>query len=176
MYHVNDNNTYTLIPIAFVNTYCTSLRYIGYTLKCSRFVSYTDLQRDGPTQKNISAFPAGLRMLAGSMYRTPYNDSNPADKAVQYVCLNYQGNSSQTNEFPTDKNCPDGLRAQIVFPSCWDGKNLDSGDHQSHMSYPVGGAPDNGDCPPDHPEKVGIPRFACSNLCLNFAAGCYNAP
>lgn len=106
-------------------------------------------------------------MLAGNMYRNAYNDSNPADKAVSYVCLNYQGNSSQTNEFPTDKNCPDGLRAQIVFPSCWDGKNLDSDDHQSHMSYPVGGAPDNGDCPPDHPIKVRIPAIYSLDLRMN---------
>lgn len=35
--------------------------------------------------------------------------------------------------------CPQGLRTQIVFPSCWDGKNLDSSDHQSHMSYPIDG-------------------------------------
>ena len=46
-------------------------------------------------------------------------------------------------------NCPDGLRAQVFFPACWDGKNLDSPDHQSHMAYPDG--IDNGQCPPTHP-------------------------
>lgn len=50
------------------------------------------------------------------------------------------------------------MRAQIVFPSCWDGVNLDSEDHKSHMSYPVGGAPDSGDCPSSHPVKV---RYEC---------------
>lgn len=49
--------------------------------------------------------------------------------------------------------CPWGLRTQIVFPSCWDGKNLDSKDHQSHVSYPLGGSPDSGDCPKSHPVK-----------------------
>jgi hypothetical protein len=46
-------------------------------------------------------------------------------------------------------NCPNGLRAQVFFPGCWDGKNLDSPDHKSHMAYPDG--IDNGLCPPSHP-------------------------
>ena len=45
--------------------------------------------------------------------------------------------------------CPDGLRAQVFFPSCWDGVNLDSPDHKSHMAYPDG--IDNGQCPLTHP-------------------------
>jgi hypothetical protein len=27
------------------------------------------------------------------------------------------------------------LEASVVFPNCWDGKNLDSADHKSHMAY-----------------------------------------
>ena len=117
-----------------------------------------DEQRGGPSDpnaKNIKAFPKGLRMLAGDMTRTSYNDSNVADKAVNFVCLGVDGPA--TNEFPTTQ-CKDGLRAQIVFPSCWDGSNLDSQDHKSHMSYPTGGAPDNGDCPSSHPVKASLPR------------------
>lgn len=132
----------------------------------------TDLNRDGPTQKNvrllllvnvdhiahynqISAFPVGLRMIAGDMYRNTFNESSTADKAVSFVCLDGKTNP-QTDAFPTNQTCPNGLRAQIVFPSCWDGKNLDSSDHQSHMAYPVGGFPDTGDCPEDHPIKASI--------------------
>ena len=92
-------------------------------------------------------------MIAGNVARTTYNASNVADLAVNYVCLDYSGTSTTTNQFPTTQ-CPDGLRAQIVFPSCWDGVNLDSSDHQSHVSYPNGTAPDNGDCPSTHPVKV----------------------
>ncbi|KAI5116298.1 hypothetical protein M0805_003653 [Coniferiporia weirii] len=136
LYHRNvENSTYTLIPISFVNTYY--------------------LQRDGPTQKDIAAFPVGLRMVAGDPYRTSLNESNTADKAVSFVCLDYDAGSQspQTNEFPMT-NCKDGLRAQITFLSCWDGHNIDSEDHQSHMAYPVGGQPDLGDCPSDHPIKL----------------------
>lgn len=49
-----------------------------------------------------------------------------------------------------DHQCPDGLRAQAFFPSCWDGQNLDSEDHKSHMSYPIG-AYNDGYCPDTHP-------------------------
>ena len=95
-------------------------------------------------------------MIAGDPSRTTYNNSDPSNLAVGFVCLNYAGTSSQSVEFPTT-NCVDGLRAQITFPSCWDGKNLDSDDHKSHMSYPEGGQPDNGDCPESHPVKVSSP-------------------
>ncbi|KAG8905538.1 hypothetical protein FRC00_013187, partial [Tulasnella sp. 408] len=58
-----------------------------------------------------------------------------------------------TTEFPKN-NCPNGLRAQIVFPSCWDGKNYDSADHMSHMAYPIDGNPDSGNCPSTHPVRL----------------------
>ena len=48
--------------------------------------------------------------------------------------------------FRTD--CDGGLRAQIQFPSCWDGVNVYKSD-QSHVAYMSG--IDNGICPPDHP-------------------------
>ena len=92
-------------------------------------------------------------MLAGDMTRTSYDENNLADKAVSFKCLDYQGVSEVSNTFPTN-NCPDGLRAQVVFPSCWDGVNLDSDDHKSHMSYPLGTNADSGDCPDTHPIKV----------------------
>ena len=49
--------------------------------------------------------------------------------------------------------CPAGsyLSAKIVFPGCWDGRNLDSADHKSHMAYPVKNA-----CPVSYP--VGPPH------------------
>jgi Domain of unknown function (DUF1996) len=49
-------------------------------------------------------------------------------------------------------NCPNDFRAQIFFPSCWDGKNLDSPDHKSHVAYPSG--MDHGDCPSTHPVRL----------------------
>lgn len=38
---------------------------------------------------------------------------------------------------------------------CWDGKNLDSEDHTSHMAYPVNGTFESGaPCPDTHPVRM----------------------
>jgi hypothetical protein len=41
---------------------------------------------------------------------------------------------------------------------CWDGKNLDSPNHQDHVAHPVGGpvafANVGGKCPASHPIKI----------------------
>jgi len=107
------------------------------------------LQRGGPKNDNLTAYPKDFRMLAGNPYKRAYT-SDFAGQAVSFVCLNYTGSSSYYNKFP-DKPCPDGLRAQIFFPSCWDGVNLDSPDHMSHMAYPTQYSYDNGPCPASHP-------------------------
>lgn len=110
------------------------------------------LQRSDPLDpeysKGLLAFPPGFRMVAGNPYLRSYNSSSLAQQAITYVCL---GTSNpQTNGFPNYK-CPNGLRSQVFFPSCWDGKNLDSPDHMSHMAYPS--LVDSGHCPPSHPKR-----------------------
>ncbi|TVY81377.1 hypothetical protein LSUE1_G007180 [Lachnellula suecica] len=51
-----------------------------------------------------------------------------------------------------------GIRTNLHFPTCWDGKNLDSPDHQSHIAYPTAGPAtfdtDGGACPSTHPVKI----------------------
>ena len=42
-----------------------------------------------------------------------------------------------------------GLRLHVTFPNCWNGKQLDSADHKSHMAYSQAGA-----CPTTHPISV----------------------
>lgn len=41
-----------------------------------------------------------------------------------------------------------------VENSCWDGKNLDSPDHKSHVTYSGTGASGGGSCPSSHPVKL----------------------
>ena len=93
------------------------------------------LQRAG-TGETLKAFPPGFRMVAGNPFkRTPGDDF--ASQAISYACLDYNGPARpETPNFP-NYNCPDGLRAQVFFPSCWNGKDLDSPNHMSHMSYPA---------------------------------------
>ena len=43
----------------------------------------------------------------------------------------------------------------VAGSRCWDGKNLDSPDHTSHVSYPASGTfESNGPCPATHPVKL----------------------
>lgn len=56
-----------------------------------------------------------------------------ANKGLRYTCLQtILTRGSETPDFPKQP-CPAGIMAIHHFPSCWDGKNLDSPDHQSHM-------------------------------------------
>jgi hypothetical protein len=50
--------------------------------------------------------------------------------------------------------CPANAEVAMVvnFPQCWDGVNLDSPDHKSHLSYRVGDA--GGRCPATHPVPI----------------------
>jgi hypothetical protein len=110
-------------------------------------------QRGGPKNDKLQAFPKGFRMLAGDPFQRNYTGEQAAPgNAVSFVCLDYSGKSPQSNSIP-NTNCPDGLRAQIYFPSCWDGENLDPADHKSHMAYPIGQY-DNGICPDSHPKHL----------------------
>ncbi|KAK4556946.1 hypothetical protein LTR86_005927 [Recurvomyces mirabilis] len=97
-------------------------------------------EQRGPDLKNLLAFPEGFRMLAGDPWQR--NDTGlkaAPGKAVSFVCLDYSGATKhpQTGNMP-DYNCPDGLRAQVYFPSCWNGVDMDPPDHHSHMAYPIG--------------------------------------
>ncbi|KAA8912018.1 hypothetical protein FN846DRAFT_1019385 [Sphaerosporella brunnea] len=106
-------------------------------------------RRDSPTEE-LLPFPAGFRMLAGDPMRRSLDGAGIEQKGISFACL---GGNTKEGQTPTIPNytCPYGLRLQIVMPSCWDGKNLDSPDHKSHMAYPSGN--DNGKCPSTHPKR-----------------------
>ena len=113
------------------------------------------LQRTFGPNETITAFPPGFRMIAGNMgQRTAYTATDPNFvPPVNFVCLNYQGVSSQSDNFP-NVTCVDGLRAQLTFPSCWDGVNLDSPTHNTHVSYAVTENLNSGPCPTSHPVRI----------------------
>ncbi|GIH28860.1 hypothetical protein Aph01nite_71700 [Acrocarpospora phusangensis] len=77
--------------------------------------------------RTVQPFPAGFRLIVGDM-RTP----SPAAFQGNWTC---GGNTF--NDFP--KSCPSGssLIVRLKAPSCWNGRDLDSADHKSHMAYPV---------------------------------------
>lgn len=87
------------------------------------------------TRNHVEAFPPGFRMIAGSAKAT-----SAQSRRVTYWNCGIGGGVDRSSTVPT---CPDAarhaLRLHVTFPSCWDGKNLDSADHQSHVAYPVAG-------------------------------------
>ncbi|WP_236028450.1 DUF1996 domain-containing protein [Paractinoplanes lichenicola] len=88
-------------------------------------------------------FPLGLRIVAGNAKATGPNDNTIS----RWSCL-HAGDAGSSHDFVT---CPPGtmLESYLDFPHCWDGVNLDSPDHKSHMAYPVNNA-----CPASHPVVV----------------------
>jgi hypothetical protein len=105
------------------------------------------LQRPGTPDEKLHAFPEGFRMLAGDSSKRTGGDDLPT-KGISFACLG--SDKAETNNMP-NYQCENGLRAQVFFPSCWNGKDLDSSDHKSHMSYPNSQHYDNGPCPATHP-------------------------
>jgi hypothetical protein len=117
---------------------------------------------DAANQTNVTAFKPGFRMLAGDVTATKPGSARkichrcmPA--GVDVVSLNCA--SPDAEEFPYGA-CGGGIRSVITFPTCWDGVNLDSPDHRSHVVYSdLKGTQANdvgptGRCPKSHPVVV----------------------
>jgi len=110
--------------------------------------------------EDIKAFPKGFAMLAGDgrlrnftgvVPDPPTSSWGPEDKtqlalgqkAIGFNCLNYNKapeGSRYRHTMPSkeymDENCVNGIRAELFFPSCWNGKDVTAPDHKSHMAYP----------------------------------------
>ncbi|MFE2757398.1 DUF1996 domain-containing protein [Actinosynnema sp. NPDC059335] len=91
----------------------------------------------------IQPFPLGLRIVAGNAKAT----APDASTISRWSCL-HAGHVGASKDFV---NCPSGtmLESYLDFPQCWNGRDLDSPDHKSHMAYPV-----NAECPSTHPVPV----------------------
>lgn len=108
--------------------------------------------------KGCVGLPRGLRYIFGRTMSGPiagqkdpvyFNCSGPGAVPAHYKSLPEAA-----------RNCPSGatIGAVVEAPNCWDGKNLDSPDHRSHMSYETAlGADKRPSCPSTHP--VRIPTF-----------------
>src|SRR3569833_70851 len=82
---------------------------------------------------------------------------------LRFVCLDSKlTRFPELPEFPT-KPCKGGIMTVHHFPSCWNVKDLDSPDHQSHMYNTAGEAfAVAGKCPESHP--VRLPQIAYETL------------
>lgn len=81
--------------------------------------------------------------------------------ALGFNCLNYNAapEASLYRHFMPDKafldkQCTEGVRLELMFPSCWDGINKDGINHdkKSHVAYPSLG--NTGACPEGFPVRL----------------------
>jgi hypothetical protein len=110
---------------------------------------------DNKTQ--VTAFKPGFRMLVGD---AALQAPGPSRKLC-HRCMPASGEPSNINCGSPDAQtlptgfCAGGIRSVITFPTCWDGKNLDSPDHETHVAYATGSKANDvgptGTCPSSHP-------------------------
>lgn len=126
--------------------------------------------------------PNGIRFVWGynmstgeglnSGFTECWKDDNLGQSAVSGTSTRWQ-NIAQA----VAAGCPAGslLIMQIEAPNCWDGKNVDSADHRSHIVYANGpgvAAADQRACPPDHPYVIPtITQRMVYTTDANFVAG-----
>lgn len=97
----------------------------------------------------VRAIPPGLRFISGNSAGTPSNPSG----AGRFSCVGGNTGVGWQTTIPANCNTWNSLIMEVSFPQCWDGVNLDSPDHKSHMHEATGSG-----CPSSHP--VPIPAIA----------------
>ncbi|RMI37260.1 DUF1996 domain-containing protein [Streptomyces triticirhizae] len=104
--------------------------------------------------ESVRPFPTGLRYVVGNPMQTEDEFGSHPGFVKGWECGDDYGNTT----FPTD--CPAGSQLNVRFqaPSCWDGRHLDSPNHQDHMAYPVVENNQNV-CPDSHPVAVPMIEF-----------------
>ena len=95
----------------------------------------------------ISPMPPGLRMVAGSAGATSQQPHQ------SWSC--FDGGGGKLHQ-PVIHQCDSQLSMNVEFPQCWNGRDLDSPDHKSHLAYPIEG---RGVCPPGYPVAIPVISF-----------------
>jgi len=91
----------------------------------------------GKNHLTIRPFPAGLKVVAKEQ-----------NVHATWACVGPGRVGRGMDQVPM---CPSGTQLVLRnrFPDCWNGKDLDSADHTSHMAFSV-----RGTCPASHPVPV----------------------
>lgn len=127
---------------------------VGFEQASAGMTVYYSASVSASSKASVTAFKKGFRMLVGDpSFRTEAQAKKY--RQLTFTCLQTaMTRSGETLAFPT-KPCPAGLMVNTRFPTCWDGVNLDSADHQGHVAYPSSGTfESNGPCPATHPVKI----------------------
>ncbi|MTD53969.1 DUF1996 domain-containing protein [Amycolatopsis pithecellobii] len=78
----------------------------------------------------VRAMPQFLRVLYGDAKE---GANGPANARASWTCTGFE--DRLTEKYPI---CPEGSKVERIhdFPSCWDGKNIDSANHRTHIVFP----------------------------------------
>ena len=109
-------------------------------------------------------FPQGFRMIAGdAKLQVP----TPAGSVNQFYCAGAGGEIGRSADGNWPLCAPGAtLMFQLVFPDCWDGVNLDSPTHKSHVAYMTNGA-----CGGEYPVAIPSISFLIAYPTSGSAAG-----
>jgi hypothetical protein len=85
--------------------------------------------RGNPVSK-VKAMPQFLRVITGDAKSATNGGANAR---AQWTCTGFS--NRVTTKYPV---CPRGSRVERIldFASCWDGKNIDSANHRTHVVFP----------------------------------------
>ncbi len=100
------------------------------------------------TYGKVSYTPRGLKIIAGDSTATV-----PQSKSIAgWQCRTVSPDEVAIGKQATIPTCAaaDLLEGSVVFPNCWDGVNLDSANHKSHMTYAAATVT----CPSTHPVRL----------------------
>lgn len=103
----------------------------------------------GPRFSDIHpVLPLGLKLIAGDARAT---SQSPQDSPAS---MEWRCGDNSIIESKSIPSCSPGdvVVVALRFPQCWDGVNLDSPDHKSHMAYGRSGG-----CPTTHP--IALPEI-----------------
>ncbi|KAF5325985.1 hypothetical protein D9611_000243 [Ephemerocybe angulata] len=133
-----------------------------------------------PKGTKVTQFPKGFRMITGNPMlraRKAVDTTSPEAFSLSFRCWETTGFTDASNSSPPgvgrydtvnlpNKKCNGGIRANIFFPSCWNGKDLNPPDHSSHMAFFQGRVDTNagiilmnGNCPSTHPVRMPLLFF-----------------
>jgi len=120
----------------------------GTPITPSAILVYYKTGYGGVKPADVRAVPTGLRMIAGNSKAT----TATSDGAGRFSCVGGSTGVGWQSSIPTTCNTGNSLIMEISFPQCWDGVNLDSPDHKSHVASPTGSG-----CPAAYP--VALPAI-----------------
>jgi hypothetical protein len=170
---VNANTTYTTLRTTGESTCGNKVNRSGYwqpamvsasgtVLKPDEWAIYYKRAPAGSPEclrraTSCVPIPTGIRFIYGYDMLT----GTPSTGSLFWKCVST--NADSPTMAGALANCPNGsqLEARIEAPDCWDGVNVDSPNHRSHVAY---GNYDIGfyKCPSTHP--VNIPQFTLGSL------------